>query len=150
MLISILQWNNQKNAGFTTGTPWMRVNDDHINWNAEQQIPDPNSVFVYWQNVLKLRKHQKNIFVYGTFEMIDNEHDAVFAYRRVYESSSATIVLNFSKGEVEWAAPGRVSDSLSRGDLVLHTHPQRGGKDAVAQITLRPFEALVWVNGSYV
>ena len=128
----------------------MRVNDDYTEWNAEQQIPDPNSVFVYWQNVLRLRKLQKNIFVYGSFEMIDNEHESVFAYRRSYDSSSATIVLNFSKTETRWAAPGRVLESLTRGDLVLYSHPQKGRVGASQELLLRPYEALVWVNGSYV
>jgi glycosidase len=128
----------------------MRVNDDYREWNAEQQITDPNSVFVYWQNILKLRKYQKNIFVYGGFEMVDTEHESIFAYRRSYESSSATVVLNFSKTEAKWVAPDRVLESLVRGDLILHTHPQKGRIEASEELLLRPFEALVWVHGSYV
>lgn len=74
----------------------------------------------------------------------------MFAYRRSYESSSATIVLNFSKTETNWVAPGRVLESLAKGDLVLHSHQLKGRVEASKELPLRPFEALVWVNGSYV
>lgn len=74
----------------------------------------------------------------------------MFAYRRSNESSSATVVLNFSKKETKWAAPDRVLESLTRGDLVLNTHPRKGRIEANKEILLRPFEALVWINGNYV
>jgi len=50
------QWNASAHGGFTTSIPWMRVNDDYPEWNAEQQIGDESSVYAFWRRALKVRK----------------------------------------------------------------------------------------------
>ena len=52
------QWNSSSHGGFTTGKPWMRVNDDYPSWNAEKQILDPDSVRSFWKKLLVLRKEK--------------------------------------------------------------------------------------------
>lgn len=60
------QWNSSQNAGFSSGTPWMRVNDDFGEWNAAAQQNDPESVLNFWKKLLKLRK-ENNLLVRCTF-----------------------------------------------------------------------------------
>ncbi|MGP7819826.1 alpha-amylase family glycosyl hydrolase, partial [Niallia sp. 01092] len=63
------QWDDSTNAGFTTGTPWINVNPNYTEINAEKAIKDPNSVFQYYKKLIKLRKEHE-IIVYGDYELI--------------------------------------------------------------------------------
>ncbi|KFY48905.1 hypothetical protein V495_00920 [Pseudogymnoascus sp. VKM F-4514 (FW-929)] len=142
-----VQWNSQKNAGFSSSTPWMRVNPDYTKWNAEDQVGKPSSVFTYWQTLLKTRKLYKNILVYGSFEMVDKSHKSVFCYRRAYGTAAATVLLNFSKQDVEWTVPPDVIRTTHVAPLI---HNYEDGKQAVdGRVHLRPFEALVWIEDGY-
>ncbi|KFY55619.1 hypothetical protein V496_06941 [Pseudogymnoascus sp. VKM F-4515 (FW-2607)] len=142
-----VQWNSQKNAGFSDSNPWMRVNPDFTKWNAEDQVGKPSSVFTYWQTLLRTRKLYKNILVYGSFEMVDRDHKSVFCYRRAYGSAAAIVLLNFSKQGVEWTVPPGVLRTTHAAPLI---HNYEDGKQATdGKIHLRPFEALVWVEDGY-
>ena len=61
--MSWFKWDSSQNGGFTTGTPWMRVNDDYADgWNAEEELKDPKSVFHFWRRALAMRKEHE-VFV---------------------------------------------------------------------------------------
>lgn len=125
----------------------MRVNPDFSQWNAEDQVGRPTSVFAYWQTLLKTRKLYKNILVYGSFEMVDRAHESVFCYRRAYGSAAAIVLLNFSKQGVAWTVPPDVLKITYMAPLI---HNYEDGKQAVdGRIHLRPFEALVWIEDGY-
>ncbi|OBT79788.1 hypothetical protein VF21_01395 [Pseudogymnoascus sp. 05NY08] len=142
-----VQWNSQKNAGFSDSTPWMRVNPDYVKWNAEDQVGKPTSVFTYWQNLLKTRKLYKNILVYGSFEMVDRAHKFVFCYRRAYGTAVATVLLNFSKQDVEWTVPPDVLRTTNVAPLIHNYEDVRQAIDG--KIHMRPFEAQVWIEDGY-
>ncbi|TPX07349.1 uncharacterized protein E0L32_002181 [Thyridium curvatum] len=96
-----MQWNSNKNAGFTEGgKPWMRVNDDYKEWNVEKQVGDKNSVLEYWREVLALRKSESEVFTYGHYEELDvaRTGENVFAYTMTSfdEQKKALVLLNFS------------------------------------------------------
>ena len=76
-----MQWEDSHQAGFTEGTPWIRVNSNYKEINAKQQLSDPNSIFHYYQKLIRLRK-EKPVIVYGTFEALYRDHDQIFAYTR--------------------------------------------------------------------
>lgn len=142
-----IQWDASKHAGFTTGTPWMRVNSDYPNWNASLQIPDDGSVLSYWKQVLKLRKRYKDVLVYGDFEVIDREHPKLFIYRRIHKNEQALVILNFSKQTVKWDAPAdrEEVEKLVRQQFVrLHTYDEAWVQDG--KVELRPFEAVIFVD----
>ncbi len=61
-----MQWNAEKNAGFTEGTPWYRVNPNYKEINVEQALADPESVFYHYQKLIQLRKEHE-VMVYGTY-----------------------------------------------------------------------------------
>ncbi|KAI8682515.1 hypothetical protein LRP88_05516 [Fusarium phalaenopsidis] len=98
-----MQWSADKNGGFTQGSkPWMRVNDDFSDWNVAQQENDDDSVLAFWRQVLKLRQQEKDVFVYGRFDILPeyerSEH--VFAYTMTsYDGRVALVLLNFSDKE---------------------------------------------------
>ncbi|KAM0232290.1 hypothetical protein ACHAP5_010781 [Fusarium lateritium] len=137
-----VQWDATPNAGFTTGAPWIRVNDDYETWNAAAQVGTRDSVFEYWRSALTLRKELKNIIVYGGFELmeeVDQENDDVFAYQQSNGGQEVVVVCNFREHEVHWhAAPCR---GLELGKVVLSNYPP---VDLTQEIfVLRPFEAFV-------
>lgn len=101
-----VQWNACKHAGFTTGTPWMRVNDNYKTINAASQINDPNSVFGFWKKILQVRKKHPDLFVSGKFELLDEKNDKTFCfYKQENGGRRALVQLNFSAEEQEAFKP---------------------------------------------
>ncbi|KAF5643578.1 glycoside hydrolase family 13 [Fusarium sp. NRRL 25303] len=139
---SPVQWNSKENGGFSTGVPWMQVNNDYAQCNAEQQLADPTSVFFHWRRVLELRRHYWGAFIYGQFEMVDRDHPAVFCYNRIARTASATIVANFTEEEQEWSPQQATLDSLRNGTIALANYETRGELRGHS-LTLRPFESFV-------
>jgi oligo-1,6-glucosidase len=90
------QWDNSVNGGFSSGQPWMRVHDDYEEINAAKQEKDENSVLSLYKRMLRLRKEHKDVFVYGTFELVDVENENTFVYKKRYEDQTALITLNFT------------------------------------------------------
>ena len=64
-----MQWDDSVNAGFTTGTPWIKVNSNYPKVNAKQEVSDPDSVFSYYKKLIRLR-HENEIIVYGDYELL--------------------------------------------------------------------------------
>ena len=76
------QWDTTANAGFTTGTPWLKVNSNYKYINVVTEINDKNSPLNYFKKMIQLRKNNKELFVYGKYELIDKANPNVFAYTR--------------------------------------------------------------------
>ena len=99
-----MQWSGEENAGFTTGEPWLPVNENHNVINAEAALADPDSVFHYYQKLIALRKEYP-VFRDGWFEMIDPGSEKVFAYTRDTDNAHMLVVCNFSGDTFEWKLP---------------------------------------------
>ena len=97
-----MQWNTEKNAGFTTGTPWLKVNDNYTEINMETQDTDPDSVLNYYRKLIALRKSPayKEIFAYGEFLPVYQNTSSVMAYYRKTENQRILITANFGKEAV--------------------------------------------------
>lgn len=93
-----MQWTAGENAGFTTGTPWLPVNENHSFINAEAALSDPDSIFYYYQKLIALRKSHK-VFREGSFTLLLPEDEQRFVYRRDTDSAHMLVVCNFS-GEI--------------------------------------------------
>jgi glycosidase len=120
-----MQWNGSKNAGFMPegGEPWMSIHPDYEKWNAESIVQDKDSSFHYWRKLLDWRKTEKDLFVYGDFEMLDleNQHEEVIAYVRTEDSKSDTkkramVITSFSKENVWWPVPEQQVPILFDGE----------------------------------
>ena len=97
-----MQWNTGKNAGFTTGTPWLKVNDNYTEINMETQDTDPDSVLNYYRKLIALRKSPayKEVFAYGEFLPVYQNTSSVMAYYRKTENQRILITANFGKEAV--------------------------------------------------
>ena len=97
-----MQWNTQENAGFTTGTPWLKVNDNYTEINMETQDTDPDSVLNYYRKLIALRKSPayKEVFAYGEFLPVYQNTSSFMAYYRKTENQRILITANFGKEAV--------------------------------------------------
>lgn len=92
-----VQWNGQANAGFTTGTPWLKVNPNYTAINAESQEQDPDSVLNYYRRLVATRKSSeyKEVFTYGKFVPAYTDTETVMAYYREDEQKRVLVAANF-------------------------------------------------------
>jgi len=132
-----MQWNAGPNAGFTTGTPWIRINPNYKEINAEASMSDPDSVFRYYQRLIALRK-QNPVMVYGDYQLLLQDHEQIYAYTRTLGEVIWLIALNFS----ETAAILEFDDRYSgmKRELIIGNYPE----DGMEPEQLRPYEARVY------
>lgn len=131
-----MQWDDSKNAGFTTGTPWLKVNSNYPEVNAKAQVNDPDSVFSYYKKLIRLR-HENEIIVYGDYELLEAESEETFIYKRTYENEHLMVLCNFTDHEV--SVTDAVMEQIPDGAEKLITNYA----DDMGQ-TLRPYEAKVY------
>lgn len=136
-----MQWNAEKNAGFTTGTPWLKVNDNYTEINMETQDTDPDSVLNYYRKLIALRKSPayKEVFAYGEFMPVYQNTSSVMAYYRKNEKQRILITANFGKEAVSLTLEYPVKQILlSNMASAVHSLP------ANDIITLNSCEVLVF------
>ena len=94
-----VQWSDSDNAGFTTGTPWLKVNSNYKDINVQNQQNDPDSVLNYYRKLVATRKspEYKEVFTYGVFEPAYEDTEYVMAYYRVSDNQRILIAANFGK-----------------------------------------------------
>lgn len=91
------QWDSTANAGFTTGTPWIKINDNKKEINVAAEEKDLNSPLQYFRKIVKLRKDNKDILVYGKYTLLDKDNPDVYAYTREANGEKVLVLLSFSK-----------------------------------------------------
>lgn len=98
-----VQWNAQENAGFTAGTPWLKVNDNYKEINMADQDQDPDSILNYYRRLIALRKSPtyKEVFTYGKFLPAYQDTEDVMAYYRKDDHTRILVAANFGKESVE-------------------------------------------------
>ena len=130
-----MQWDDSAQAGFTDGESWIKVNPNYKEINAAQQLEDPNSIFHYYQKLIRLRK-EKDIIVYGEFEPIYRDDEQIFAYIRRQKQEKLLKVCNFSDKNAEM----EISEEF-KGAECLITNLDRTVFEG--RIVLKPYEAFV-------
>ncbi|GAB3235013.1 alpha-glucosidase [Algoriphagus aestuariicola] len=91
-----MQWDSTPQAGFTTGTPWMKVNENYVEINVAAQEEDPNSILNHFRKMVQVRKENPAL-VYGKYELVQKEHPEIYAFTRTGEGQNLMVVLNFSQ-----------------------------------------------------
>ena len=94
-----MQWDDSANAGFTTGTPWISVNKNYTQINAKAALEDKDSVFYYYQKLIRLR-HENEIIVEGVFHGLLEDNDDIYAYERTLGDEKLVAACNFTNKEV--------------------------------------------------
>lgn len=122
-----MQWTAETGAGFTTGTPWLKINANHVHINYEKQRANPDSVLHYYKRMIALRASSETL-KYGTFEPVCANGDMI-AYARVLGGERYAVALNFSK---------KPAHAPLLGEIVI-SNTGRTSFDG----TLQPYEAVV-------
>ena len=137
-----MQWDDTVNAGFTTGTPWIKVNENYSEINAARQVGDEHSVFSYYKELIRLR-HTLPVMVYGIYEVVDIEHPKVFAYTRTLEGEKLFVVCNFTEEILEY----KLSQGFTGTEEVINSNYE-DSRIHGDSIQLRPYEAKVFFKHS--
>ena len=128
-----MQWDASKNAGFTTGTPWIAVNPNYKKINVADQLKREDSVFHYYQKLIRLRK-ENEIIVYGNYELLLPEDENIFAYTRTLDNQKLLVVCNFSKSEQRFDFSG-----YENAKVLISNYNRDAREDGI----LKPYEATV-------
>ena len=99
-----MQWDGTPNAGFTTGEPWLAVNPNHTEVNAEAAVAEPGSVFHHYRRLIELR-HTVPVVAHGDFTMLLAGHEQVYAFTRAHEGTELLVLGNLSGSPVEVEEP---------------------------------------------
>lgn len=101
-----MQWSDETNAGFTTGTPWLKVNPNYLSINAAAQIKDEDSVYAFYKKLIALRKDPiyKETIVYGALEPVWADQHNLMAYYRKGERT-LLVVGNYQRDDQEIKLP---------------------------------------------
>lgn len=127
-----MQWTAGKNAGFTQGTPWIGVNPNYTEINAEEELKNMDSVFHYYKKLIALRKKYE-IFTEGSFRLLLEEDENIFVYEREYNGKKLLVAGNFTEKEV----PCSILREWEGEETLIHNY--EGEKEGI----LRPYEAFM-------
>ncbi|MGD6960666.1 glycoside hydrolase family 13 protein [Fictibacillus phosphorivorans] len=133
-----MQWSSDVNAGFTTGTPWMKVNPNFAEINVEKQEQDEHSILSFYKKMIALKK-KNEVFTYGVYDLILEEDEQIYAYTRTLGEEKIVVITNLSKTEAKF----ETALKLNANDLLLANKEVVPHED-VSSVTLQPYEARVY------
>lgn len=137
-----MQWNASQHAGFTSGTPWIGVNPNYTTINVEQDRNSPNSIFAYYQQLIRLRKTNA-VMVYGTYDLILDDHPEIYAFTRTLGSDRLLVILNFTEHQPVFMLPDDLQ--VEKPTLLIANYPVEPGEE-IEKLIFRPFEARVYAG----
>ena len=130
-----MQWDDSAYAGFSTTNPWIMVNPNYTKINAKDQVNREDSVFKYYQKLIKLR-HESELIVYGTYDLILDDDKDIYAYIRTLGDEKLIVYCNFSENTREVELP---EEFVNKKVLISNYSDAKVNH----KITLRPYEAIV-------
>uniref|UniRef100_UPI00403F15E8 alpha,alpha-phosphotrehalase n=1 Tax=Paenibacillus sp. FSL R10-2734 TaxID=2954691 RepID=UPI00403F15E8 len=140
-----MQWDDSRNAGFTTGIPWLKVDERYPDINVQKELENPDSIFHHYRKLIALRK-EYGIFIEGVFKRLDEGHPEVFAYVRTGDGEALVVVSNFSSKETTF----RFEDShwtelLSKGKDELLIGNTTDTPALTQELQLSPYASYMWL-----
>ncbi len=138
-----MQWNDREQAGFTDGTPWIKVNPNYKEINVAQALTDRDSIFYYYQKLIQLRR-KNPVIVYGSYDLIFDSHEEIYAFTRTLDEDRLLVILNFSDKSPVFDLPEHIPSTT--GNLLISNY-EVDSPHNIRQITLRPYEARVYRLG---
>ena len=133
-----MQWDESKNAGFTTGMPWLKVNPNYKTINVQNALKDKQSIFYHYKSLIELRKNSQysETIIYGDYQLLLPEDQQVFAYIREDQQHRLLVVANFSEEQIVRTLEGEVKD------VILSNYDETNLD--LSNLELRPYEAIVF------
>jgi len=135
-----VQWKNEENGGFTTGTPWFNVNPNYTEINVEDADKDPNSILNFYRKLLKFRK-ENPVVIYGDYKEHNKCSNKIYVYERNYEGKRLLVISSFTEKAVKFKAPKGFD--LASGKLVLQNYDDASIINN--GFTLKPYETRVYL-----
>ena len=133
-----MQWDDTKNAGFSDGKPWIRLNPNYETINVAKQINDKNSILNYYRELIRLRK-EKDVIVYGSYDLILEKDEEIFAFTRTLRDEKLLVICNFTENQSLFILPENLRD-YSR-EHIIGNYPL---DDRLAsEFYLQPYETQV-------
>lgn len=132
-----MQWDSTANAGFSSGSPWMKVNSNYTNINVEKQEKDEESILSFYKKMISLKKANE-VFTYGQYDLLLEDDKQIYAYTRTLEDDQVIVITNLSAKEAVFTS----GFALKPENLLLNNYPaaEAEGKS----VTLKPYEARVY------
>jgi trehalose-6-phosphate hydrolase len=134
-----MQWNSSKNAGFSKGKPWLSVNTNYKDINAENSLKDENSIFYHYKKLISMRK-QYDVIAYGNYSPILDDNDYVFAYKREFMNESLVVINNYYEKEVEIQLNIK---ELEKYKCIISNYEERSLQ---SRLTLKPYESIAFIK----
>lgn len=131
-----MQWSDGINGGFTEGNPWIQVNENTRFINAETELQDPDSVFIFYKKLIRLRK-EYDIIAYGDFEPKAEKHLSIFAYKRYYRGKELLVINNFYGNQVCWDE----GEDLEPYECLLGNYEKQDINGT--EVILKPYETMI-------
>ena len=132
-----MQWDNSENAGFTTGEPWLSVNENYEVINAKQCLEDENSIFHHYKKLINIRKHNDTI-IYGDYTLLCEDDNNIFAYVRELNGDKILVVCNFYDKEVNF----NFEEDFNHSEILLSNY--KDSSTLLENLALRPYEAIMY------
>lgn len=134
-----MQWNSSMNAGFSTGKPWLGMNPNYPEINVESQKKDPNSILNFYKKMISVKK-KNPIFIYGTYDLLMEEDEQVYAYTRTLDNEKAVIICNLTDKKASYEYK---NIDLDYNDLVISNYEVEPHNNTTGFI-LKPYETRVY------
>ena len=135
-----MQWDASPSAGFTTGTPWIAINPNHVDINAAAQVGDPDSVFEHHRRLIELR-HTDPVVTDGDFELLLPDHDTVWAFLRRSHDAELLVVANLSSRTVPVELG--LHQDWTTATALLNSRPDQPARPP-SDLVLHAWQSLVW------
>src|SRR5690606_17385342 len=134
-----MQWSAEEGAGFTTGSPWLKINPNYKTINVAAAQQDESSILNYYKKMIKLRKADE-LLIYGKYDLILPEDEQVYAYTREWNGEKAVIIVNMFGQEAQITLPEELNSY--RFELVLSSIHTSASYEQ--HMTLAPYEARIY------
>ncbi|SHP66953.1 alpha-glucosidase [Mycobacteroides abscessus subsp. abscessus] len=134
-----MQWSDDHEAGFTTGSPWIKVNPNYKDINVKKQLEDEHSILSFYKRMIQLKKNN-DVFTYGKYELLLEEDPQIYVYTRESENDKVVVLSNLTGEAATFAIDGLELkyDQLLLANYVMDSHDNMNG------FTIKPFETRVY------
>ncbi|GMA63861.1 alpha,alpha-phosphotrehalase [Alicyclobacillus fastidiosus] len=136
-----MQWDASNNAGFTTGTPWIRVAPNYRDVNVDDALANPDSIFYHYQKLIRLRKTH-DVIVYGDYRVILPDDPQLFVYLRTYKNDTILVINNFYAVDAKFVLPSEISIAGATSEILVSNY--KDTPNTWHDLDLRPYESVAF------